>query len=225
MSEKKEKHPTEIFLRSYSKILFFYPLLISSLVLWFIQALATGADSSKENISILGSIWFIVFFTNIFVTAFDFSSSKFFILILLIFIVSSIMIFIVIPNLDLAIPGLYLGLPWQFFMVMTVILTFILFLVFLSARFDYYKIERNEIYHKSGIFSTAERFPVKSLRFRKEIPDVFEFFMLRAGKLTIMPGKADEIMILDTVLNINKKQRQLDYLLSHVSVDDPNDPN
>ena len=64
--------------------------------------------------------------------------------------------------------------------------------------------------HKTGIFSAAERFPVKSLRFRKEITDVFEFFILRAGKFVIMPGKADEVMILPTVLNINKKADQLD---------------
>jgi len=91
--------------------------------------------------------------------------------------------------------------------------------VVLSTRFEYFKIERNEIIHKKGIFSSAERFPVKSLRFKKEIPDVFEFFMLRAGKFTIMPGQADEVMILPTVLNVNKKERQLDFLLSHVSVE------
>ena len=104
-------------------------------------------------------------------------------------------------------------------MVMTLILAFILGIVVISTRFEYYKIERNEIIHKSGIFSSAERFPVKSLRFKKEIPDVFEFFMLRSGRMTIMPGKADEVMILNTVLNINKREKQLDWLLSHVSVE------
>ena len=102
---------------------------------------------------------------------------------------------------------------------MTLILVLILGIVVISTRFEYFKIERNEIIHKAGVFSSAERFPVKSLRFKKEIPDVFEFFMLRAGKLTIMPGKADEVMILNTVLNINKKEKQLDWLLSHVSVE------
>jgi len=102
---------------------------------------------------------------------------------------------------------------------MTLILAFILGIILISTRFEYYKIEMNEIYHKTGIFSSAERFPVKSLRFKKEIPDVFEFFLLRAGKFTIMPGQADEVMILPTVLNVNKKEKQLDWLLSHVSVE------
>ena len=214
MSEKKPKYPNEIYLRSYPKIIFFWPLLITSFVLWMIQAFV-------EPNSVLGYIWFIVFFVNIFVTAFDFSSTKFFVLILAIVIIVLILVFLVLPNfaVDLGVVRLNLGLPFAFYMIMTIILVLILGIVIISTRFEYYKVERNEIYHKSGVFSTAERFPVKSLRFKKEIPDVFEFFMLRAGKLTIMPGKADEVMILNTVLNINKKQEQLDWLLSHVSVE------
>ena len=214
MSEKKAKHPSEIYLRSYPKIIFFWPLLITSIVLWIIQALTDPSST-------LGYVWLIVFFINIFVTAFDFSSTKFFVLVLAILIVILLLVFMVLPNFTFDITGfkLNLMLPWDFYMVMTIILVFILGIVIISTRFEYYKIERNEIIHKSGIFSTAERFPVKSLRFKKEIPDVFEFFMLRAGKFTIMPGKADEVMILNTVLNINKVEKHLDWLLSHVSVE------
>jgi hypothetical protein len=216
MSEKPVKNPTEIYFRSYPKVIFYWPLLVTSLILWGIQALVGDTPSSG-----LGYAWFIVFFVNIFVTAFDFSSTKFFVLILAIVIVILVVVFLVLPNftVDAADIDVFLGLPWQFYMVMSIILAFILGIVVISTRFEYYKIERNEIIHKAGIFSSAERFPVKSLRFKKEIPDVFEFFMLRAGKFTIMPGKADEVMILPTVLNINKKEKQLDWLLSHVSVE------
>lgn len=218
MPESKHKHPTEIYLRSYSKAIFFWPLLITSLVLWLIQAIAY--DSTKDNITVLGSIWIIVFFINIFVTAFDFSSTKFFLLILIVLLVVLLLVFLVLPNLDVNIGfSLNLGLPWEFYMVMVVILAFILLIVFINARFDYYKVERNEIYHKTGIFSTAERFPTKNLRFKKEIPDVFEFFMLRAGKITMFTGRQDDVMILNTVLNINKREKELDWLLSHVAVE------
>ena len=221
MSDKKPaKHPTEIFIRSYPKVIFFWPLLITSFVLWLIQAF-TNLDPDSDLYTTLGYVWFIVFFVNIFVTAFDFSSTKFFVLVLAIVVVVLILVFMVLPRFSISLTGLEidLALTWQFYMVMTVILLFILGIVIISTRFEYYKIERNEIIHKKGIFSSAERFPVKSLRFKKEIPDVFEFFMLRAGKFTIMPGKADEVMILPTVLNINKREKQLDWLLSHVSVE------
>ncbi len=218
MSDKKPaKHPTEIYIRSYPKVIFFWPLLITSFVLWLIQAFN---DPNDPN-TVFGYVWFIVFFVNIFVIAFDFSSTKFFVLILAIVVVVLILVFMVLPRFSISLTGLEidLALTWQFYMVMTIILLFILGIVIISTRFEYYKIERNEIIHKKGIFSTAERFPSKSLRFKKEIPDVFEFFMLRAGKFTIMPGKADEVMILPTVLNISKKEKQLDWLLSHVSVE------
>ncbi len=216
MTEQKKtvKHPTEIFLRNYPKIIFFYPLLVTSFVLWLIQIFLAPS-------TVLGYIWFIVFFINIFVTAFDFSSTKFFVLILAIVIILLIVAFLVLPNFAFSLTGIQLdlALPYEFYMLMTIILAFILGIVVIGSRFDYYKIERNEIIHKNGIFSSAERFPVKSLRFRKEIPDVFEYFMLRAGRFTIMPGKADEVMILPTVLNVTKKEKQLDWLLSHVSVE------
>jgi len=219
MSEKKVKHPTEIFIRSYPKVIFYWPLLITSIILWIIQALLK--TNSTTNSLGLGYAWFIVFFVNIFVTAFDFSSTKFFVLILAIVVVLLLVVFLVLPNFSVSLTGIEidLGLPWQFYMVMSIILAFILGIVVISTRFEYYKIERNEIIHKKGIFSSAERFPSKSLRFKKEIPDVFEFFLLRAGRFTMMPGKADEVMILNTVLNINKIEKQLDWLLSHVSVE------
>jgi len=217
MSEQKKqpKHPNEIYLRNYPKIIFFYPLLVTSLILWLIQSFFV------EPNSVLGYVWFIVFFVNIFVIAFDFSSTKFFVLILAIVVILLIVIFLVLPNFSVDFGNfmISIGLPYQFYMLMCIILAFILGIVVISSRFDYYKIERNEIIHKSGIFSSAERFPVKSLRFKKEIPDVFEFFMLRAGRFTIMPGHQDEVMMLPTVLNINKKEEQLDWLLSHVSVE------
>ena len=217
MSEqkKKPKHPSEIYIRSYPKIIFFWPLLITSFILWLIQLF------SANPVSILGTVWFIVFFINIFVTAFDFSSTKFFVLILAIVIILLLVVFLVLPNfaISLNLEIIDLSLSAQFYLVMTLILVFVLGIVIISTRFEYYKIERNEIIHKSGIFSTAERFPVKSLRFKKEIPDVFEFFLLRAGSMTIDPGHSDEVMILPTVLNINKIEKHLDWLLSHVSVE------
>ena len=214
--QKKEvKHPNVIYLRTYPKVIFFYPLLVISFILWLIQSILGTPNQ------VLGYIWFIVFFVNIFVIAFDFSSTKFFVLILAVVIVVLIVVFLVLPNTAFTLTGiqLNLALPYEFYMLMTLILAFILGIVILSTRFEYYKIERNEIIHKKGIFSSADRFPVKSLRFKKEIPDVFEFFMLRAGRFTIMPGHQDEVMILPTVLNINKREEQLDWLLSHVSVE------
>ena len=205
----------EIYIRSYPKVIFFWPLLVFSFVAWLIQVFV------NDPIAWLGTTWMIVFFVNLFVTAFDFSSTKFFVLILIIVVAILLVIFFVLPNVTLpdGIEGFNLGITATFYAITCIILVIILGFIVLSTRFEYYKIERNEIYHKSGIFSSAERFPTKGLRIKKSIPDVFEFFMLRAGSMTLFPGRADEVIILPTVLNINKKEQQIDALLSYVSVE------
>jgi hypothetical protein len=59
---------------------------------------------------------------------------------------------------------------------------------------------------------------VQSLRLKKEIPDIFEFFLLGAGSITLYFGK-DNSAHLKTILNINKKSKQIDALLSELEVD------
>ena len=213
MSYKPTKPVNEVMLRSYPKVIFFWPLALVSFILWLLQLLPT------ENVAWYGNIWLIVFFVNLFIVAFDFGSTKFFVLILVVVVVVLLLVFLV-PDLFVGISGgtFNPGITDQFYLVVTIIMALVLGLVILSSRFDYWKIERNEIYHKSGIFSSAERIPTKSLRIKKEIPDVFEFFILRAGSITLMPGHGD-VIPLNTVLNINKKQKQIDYLLSHVSIE------
>ena len=213
MPETPSKPVNEVFLRSYPKVIFFWPMALVSLVLWLLQMIY------PTPVALLGNIWLVVFFVNMFIVAFDFSSSKFFVLIMVVVVVVLLLVFLV-PGLFTAIPGgeFNPGITAEFYLVVTIAMALILGIVVLSSRFDYWKIERNEIYHKKGIFSSAERMPTKSLRIKKEIPDVFEFFILRAGSITLLPGHGD-VIPLPTVLNINKKQRQIDYLLSHVSIE------
>jgi len=205
---------TRVFLRDYPKVIFFYPLLGTSLVLWIIQFIL------PSPLSTLGYIWFIVFFCNLFVISFDFSSTKFFVLVLAIVVVILLVIFLVLPNINLPVLPITfeLGLPANFYLLMTIIFGIILACVLIVVHYDYYKVERNEIYHKAGIFTSAERLPTESLRIKKDITDVFEFFALRAGSITLIPSKGDSIQ-LSTVPNINKKSKQLDFLLSHIAVE------
>jgi hypothetical protein len=224
MTEKKKAKPvkpvTQVILRSYPKVIFLYPLFFTSLILWPIQ-LILGTP-----LQWLGAFWMIVFFCNIFVMAFDFSTSKFFILILAIVILVLLTIFYVLPvytGPSISQIQFNLELTAQFYMTITIILGIILLFVILDSYLDYWKVERNEIYHKKGLFTQADRFPSKSLRIKKNIPDVFEFFTLRAGSITLMPGRADEAIMLSTVPNINKKSEQIDYLLSEISVE-PEEP-
>ncbi|MFX1327559.1 MAG: hypothetical protein ACFE91_05375 [Promethearchaeota archaeon] len=221
MEEQKENEKVnlkkdEIFLRSFPKAIFFTPLFVISIVFWIIQAFL------PEMNPWLGAIWVIIFFSDFFVSSLDFPSTKFLIVILGTLIVVLLLIFFgLFPTLEqVGIIGedLNLRLPAEFYMIMTLILGLILGLVVLISRFDYYRIERNEIIHKKGIFTIrTERFPVRGLRVKKEIPDLFEYLMFRAGSLTLILAKGN-IVHLNTVPNINKKIEQIDFLLSSLHV-------
>ncbi|MBD3254663.1 MAG: hypothetical protein GF383_06195, partial [Candidatus Lokiarchaeota archaeon] len=136
--KKKQKKPVEeVLLRNYPKVIFFWPLFFTSLVLWPIQFFF------NQPITFLGAFWLIVFFVNLFIVAFDFSSAKFFLLILVVVIVVLLIIFFVLPNIELAVfsdISINLGLPAGFYMATALILGFILLFVFIGAYFDYYKV-------------------------------------------------------------------------------------
>ena len=56
------------------------------------------------------------------------------------------------------------------------------------------------------------------MRINVDIPDVFELLMLRAGSVTLK-FSMKEIFHLNTVININKKSKQIDFLMSHVEIE------
>ena len=213
---KKEMAKEEkVFLRSYSKVIFFYPLFLTSLILFLIQYFV------GVNEPILGAIWITVFFANLFVIAFDTSSTKFFILLLIAIVLLLLFTFIFHPNAiisQIVAFEVTIQMNYQFYLSSAIIIALILLIAWIATRFDYWKLERNEVIHKKGIFVSAVRYPTKSLRIKKEIPDIFEFLLLRSGSIQLSLG-TEEVILLDTILNINKKAQQIDFLLSYIEVE------
>lgn len=215
--EEKTIEKDQIILRNFPKAIFFTPLFLVSVIFWIIQSFLTDLNPW------LGIIWAVIFFSNFTVTALDFPSYRVLILILGVVIIVLLALFLgLIPTLkQLGIIGqnFRIGLPAEFYMIMTIILGLILGIVVLSTRFDYYRIERNEVIHKTGFFSTSlERYPVRGLRVKKEIPDLFEYFLFKAGTITLIFAKNDKIIHLNTVLNVKKKAERIDFLLSSLHV-------
>ncbi|HMF32064.1 MAG TPA: hypothetical protein VKK79_11645 [Candidatus Lokiarchaeia archaeon] len=216
-------------LRDYSKSLFLYPLLIYSIVAILIEgiwdqwlspgdpALATlGGPHSSIMI-----IWIIVFFANLFVVSFDFSTIKFLLLIVVVALVIAILIVLYSYGMfDITKAGvgaeanhLKIGAGWQFYAAVSIVLGFVFVCVLIQAEFQYVKVEQNEA-HVKGILGEDRRYPTNSLRYTKKITDVFEYLALRSGEISIVvPGEEHPIK-LETVINVNKKAKQLDVLLS-----------
>ena len=215
--EIKEENAKEekVYLRNYSKVIFFYPLFIASFILYLIEAIM-GIEEPW-----LGAIWITIFFANLFVIAFDTSSTKFFIILLVVIILIIIFAFVFHPgNIISQVLSfeITITMSYQFYLVSTIILGLIFIIAWIATRFDYWKVERNEVIHKKGIFVSVDRYPTKSLRIKKEIADIFEFALLRVGRIELFFGGQD-VIHLNTIININKKAKQLDYLLSDIEVD------
>jgi len=205
-----------LILRSYSKTIFLIPTLIVSIIGWIFQAIF------HSPILLFEAIWILIFVANLFVVCFDFSSAKFIILVLavvVIFLLGYLFLFPYVFNPDFFSGAfkLLLGFTSHFYIIMTTIISIFLFVAVGTSIFDYYIIEKNELYHRKGIFTMSERWTLTNLRFKKEIPDIFEFMTFRAGTITFYPTKTDAI-ILPTVLNVNKKEAHLNHLLSSTKV-------
>jgi len=204
-----------IYLRNYSKVIFLYPLFITSLILFIIQNII-GIDEPG-----FGAIWITVFFANLFVIAFDTSSTKFLILLLIAIILIIIFTFIFHPDViisEILSFEVLIVMSTQFYLASAVILAVVLLFAWIITRFNYWKLERNEVIHRNGIFVSVSRYPTKNLRIKKDIPDLFEFLLLRAGSIQLFLGN-QEVVQFDTILNINKKAKQIDYLLSDIEVE------
>ena len=57
----------------------------------------------------------------------------------------------------------------------------------IETRFDYWEVLHNELLHHHGPFGDLERFPAPQLKLDKEIPDIFEYLVLRSGRLIFYP--------------------------------------
>ncbi|MEJ2252442.1 MAG: hypothetical protein P8Y97_22620 [Candidatus Lokiarchaeota archaeon] len=220
--EKEEQKEGEIiYLRSYSKAIFFFPLFFTTIILWLLQYFL---GASGKPVPYLGFVWILVFFINLITVSFNISSMKFFILILIVVIVISFSIFFTLPVILVEFyqkverVGFSIGMNEDFYMVITIILGSILLVTLIIPRFNYWRLERNEFYHKKGIFVTADRYPIKSLQFEKKIPDILEFFMLGAGSITLIIGNT-KTAHLNTIVRIDNKAERIDSLLSEFEVE------
>jgi len=221
LNDNEKKEIDAIYLRNYSKAIFLFPLLLTSIILWIIQAFWGVSGNSLAG---LGFIWTLVFFINLLTISFDFSSVKLFIIVLIIVVVILLLVFLVLPaSLAMILEGFQnfefnIGMTAEFYMVMSIILAVILAFVFIGVRFDYWRLERNEIYHRTGIFVKAERYPTQGITIKKKIPDLIEFMLLRAGSISLIVGD-NEVAHLSTILNINKISNKIDKLLSELNIE------
>lgn len=173
---------------------------------------------------ICARIFLIVFALNMVVISFDFprtTSLTWF------FAITAIVIglwFLFSQNPGLA-PKIVRGLlsikPWanaSFYMIYTMIMLFLYMWVMISRRFDYWEVKGNELLHHHGFLSNLERFSAPNLRIDKEINDLFEYMLLRSGRLIIHASNERRAIVLENVLFINGKEDRITRMLGALQV-------
>ena len=106
----------------------------------------------------------------------------------------------------------------SFYLIFAGIMLFLFICVMVSRRFDYWEVKGNELLHHHGFLSNLERFSAPNLRIDKEINDVFEYLLLRSGRLIIHASNERRAIVLENVLFINEKEERITKMLGALQV-------
>lgn len=224
----ERKEIQEVVVREYPKTVLFYPMLFVSLFIaiagYLIEFVLIIPDPTlRVNLLYtLTFIWFVLFFFNLLVVTFEFGKSIVVALALIIVIIIMVVAFVftiygyflIINPANLL---LYMNAPA--ILAFIVIFSFVIFLSWIKTRMYYFRVTPNEIIYKKGLLGDVERYGTSNVMVHKEIRDLFEFLLMRSGRLTFtVPGRKTTI-VLDNVPNINKVEEQILYILRRIEVD------
>ena len=114
--------------------------------------------------------------------------------------------------------GLELVMNKVFYYSLAAIFSIIYLLVFINTRFSYWEIQPNEILHHHGFMGDVHRYPTRGLRLKKEISDVMEYILLRAGTLVLTPQDEERPILLENVIGISGVEDKIQRLLGTLKV-------
>lgn len=220
--------PQSIFLVPYPKIVFMYPTLLAAIVCFLFMLFTDvpnpdveGAGHTAEMVTL---IFLGIFGLNLVVLSFDFprtTSLTIFFLITAV-VVAFILVFKQWPDLLPGFLGFFTGLtPFanaSFFLIFSIIFGLIFCGVWVSVRFDYWEVRPNELLHHHGIWSDMKRYSAPNLLIEKEINDLFEYTLLRSGRLVLHPSSERRAIVLENVPFISRRETELTRMLGALQV-------
>ena len=207
-------------IRPYPKVIFFYPSVLLAIIYSVISLL--GFNTVENQLANL--IFMVVFSINMLIFAFDFSVLMF-VIYLISVVLGTVVLFLwnsvssgaVFGVISSALGSLRLGMNNHFYYFFSLLFIFIYLVVWIRTRFNYWDIRHNELFHREGIFADTKRINAPNLSYSREIPDVFEFILLRGGRIKLMPLN-HEPFVIETVLDIKRKDKKIGDILSKMKV-------
>ncbi len=218
-----EEVPERIYLISYPKVVFLYPTFLAALVAGVVMSFA-GPEAARTG-EIVGLGFLILFGLNLVVLSFDFprtTSLTLFFFGVAVFLGLFMLFRFIKPDLLPVVTAFLQSLRPvannQFYFLFAGILGVIYVLVAIAVQFDYWEVRPNELLHHHGILSDLERFSAPNLRIDKEINDVFEYFLLRSGRLILHPSNERKAITLENVFFISDKEKRITRMLGALQV-------
>ncbi|MFM8288192.1 MAG: hypothetical protein ACKOGA_15855 [Planctomycetaceae bacterium] len=180
--------------------------------------------ASRTDVHLVGVAFLVIFALNLIVFAFDFPRTTS--LTLFFFIAAAVLGLLltfrlneqILPALNSVLKSYRPLANATFYFSIFGIIASIFLAVFINVQFDYWEVAPNELLHHHGFLSNLERFSAPTLKIDKEITDIFEYFLLRSGRLILHPSNERRAFVLDNVMNITKKESQLTRMLGALQV-------
>ena len=207
-----------IVIRSYPKVVFLYPSVIFAfLCAFFVQFDWGGRDN-------WGLAFMVVLGFNLGVMAFDFPRTSS--LTLVFSIVAVILAAVLINQQSEFLPALAdltgnlsPSMNSTFYWMYGIMLGLIFLVVWAIHHFlEYWEVLSNEIIHHHGLLGGLERIPAPGVRLEQEITDVFEFLLLRSGRLILTPAGQSRTIVMENVPNINYVEDAIKAILGVTEV-------
>lgn len=227
----QDKHKTDksergVILISYPKIVFLYPTWILSAICGLYMFFIGDAHLAEPTTGVVTCGWsfLLLLMINLHVLAFDYPRATSLTLMIagVALVLGGSLIFINFPNVLPAVTKfLTMFHPTAnstFYFTLWIIFGILYIGVYFNVQFDYWEVRPNELLHHHGLLSDLERFPSPHLRIEKEINDIFEFMLLRSGRLILQPSGERRAIVLDNVFFISSKEREITKLLGALQV-------
>jgi hypothetical protein len=206
-----------VIIRPWPKVVFLYPTFVVSTIFFLLRWLDLVSSAT------LGNTFMLVLLVNLLVFSFDFSRIKSITL-----FITGILVIVLTLWIDTKwdftgyLQGLFGAIHIEvnapFFGFLSGGLGLLLLIVFVNSRFHYYEVNAREILHHHGYLGDVRRWSTEGLEMNKEIYDVAEYVLLRSGRLIFSPMTSKKAIVLDNVANVNRAEKAINDLLSHVAV-------
>ncbi|MFY9254706.1 MAG: hypothetical protein WAO83_14735 [Fuerstiella sp.] len=222
-SQSESNNPGPVYLVSYPNIVFLYPTVLAALF-GAIFMLWNGNNPDEAYAHIPARIFLGVLMVNLVVVSFDFpraTSLTWFFAAVAVGVVLWMFFYFnagLIPAVTNQLRKIAPAANASFYVIYILGMLFLYTVVMISRRFDYWEVRGNELLHHHGLLSDLERFSAPNLRIDKEINDVFEYMLLRSGRLILHPSQERRAIVLDNVFFINDKEEKITKMLGALQV-------